>query len=438
MKCVQLLSLLHITGADNRRKYTSIVLKELQILVSPMTLQDSSAMLVNFTVLHNNVTQISTDTAKISETTKMIFLIFTIFSFCLFLYFMTVLLMVYFTTPRVRDNSRYIFFAHMLINDTTYLILGLFLLLAYKYKLYFPVSICHFLITLIATSFLVTPYNLAAMALERYIAICFPLRHALLCTVQRTYLIIVMIWFVGLLPSLVDFIILILSVERDFFSQSILCKQDRLIVRQMQYTVRSISYIGSLFLVALLILVTYIKVMLVAWKSGSGKSTASRAGKTLLLHTLQLILSMMSLTSTVTESYSGDYIDILILSNFLMFMCFPRTLSPLIYGVRDEVFMHAGVDQAHLVPKDDLEICPSHQLCLHSVNQIPNKSASHSAFKSVSMAEGNMLDYITTSIKIILTALYHAGSCGHGQIQGKQGNRTKMFSLQAQVIWRPC
>ncbi|XP_056417075.1 odorant receptor 131-2-like [Hyla sarda] len=295
-------------------------------------------MEVNLTLLYKNVTQVSIISAKINEIAKIIFLAFTIFSFCLFLYFMTVLLMVYFTTPHVRDNSRYIFFAHMLINDTMYLILGLFLLLAHRYRLYFPVPMCHFILTLIVTSFLVTPYNLAAMALERYIAICFPLRHALLCTAQRTYLIIVMIWFVGLLPSFVDFIILILSVEKNFISWRTLCRQDRLIVRQVQYTLRSISYIGSLFLVALIILVTYMKVMLVAWKSGSGKSAASRAGKTLLLHTVQLFLSMVSLISIVTESSSGEYIEILVSANFLMFMCFPRTLSPLIYGVRDEVF----------------------------------------------------------------------------------------------------
>ncbi|XP_069828026.1 odorant receptor 131-2-like [Dendropsophus ebraccatus] len=293
---------------------------------------------VNSTILYNNVTQESIFLTKMNEILKTVFFVLSILWFCLFLYFMAVLLIVYFTTSRVRDSSRYILFAHMLINDTLYLILTLSLFMAYKFSLQSPAYICYFVITLTTTTFRVTPYNLAAMALERYIAICFPLKHAILCTAQNTYSIMVLIWFISLLPGLADFIILFLSVGEDFFSWSILCKQEWLIVRQVQYTLRSSAYISTLFLVALVLLFTYIKVMLVAWKSGSGKSSASRAGRTVVLHTCQLLLSMVSLTSTITESYRGYFLDVLVLANFCMFMVFPRLLSPLIYGIRDDVF----------------------------------------------------------------------------------------------------
>ncbi|XP_075706093.1 uncharacterized protein LOC142740479 [Rhinoderma darwinii] len=300
--------------------------------------QDSSVMVVNSTFLYNNVTQMSIFASKMNDIMKIVFLTLTIFCFCLYLYFMAVLLIVYFTTPHVRDNARYILFAHMLINDTLYLIVTLFLLFAHRFNVYNQVSICYFTLTLATTTFRVTPYNLAAMAFERYIAICFPLRHAILCTAKLTYSVMVVMWFVGLLPCVADFVVLIHSVGKDFFSQYVLCKPEWLIVQPVQNTLRSSTYIGSLLLVALVILFTYIKVMLVARKSGSAKSSASRAGRTLILHTFQLMLCMMSLTSSVTESYQGDYISILIMANFLFFMCLPRLLSPLIYGIRDEVF----------------------------------------------------------------------------------------------------
>ncbi|XP_071989549.1 odorant receptor 131-2-like [Engystomops pustulosus] len=295
-------------------------------------------MTVNSTVLYNNVTQMSIFTAKTFEIIRLIFTVITIFCFCIFLYFMTVLLIVYFTTPHVRDNSRYILFAHMLINDTLYLILTLFLSLAFLFNLYIQVPMCYFLLTLATSSFRVNPYNLAVMALERYIAICFPLKHVILCTAKRTYSIMMVMWLVGLLPGVADFVIFSRLVQNDFYSNQLLCKQEGFIVQPLQNTLRSSIYFSSLFLVAFVILFTYIKVMLVARKSGSGKSSASRASRTLILHSFQLILCMMSLTTSVTESYRGDYVGTLTMANFLLFMCFPRLLSPLIYGFRDEVF----------------------------------------------------------------------------------------------------
>ncbi|KAM3936213.1 odorant receptor 131-2-like [Leptodactylus fuscus] len=295
-------------------------------------------MVMNSTVLYNNVTYVSMFAVRINEVMRIVFSILSVFCFCISLYFMMVLLMVYFTTPYIRDSSRYILFIHMLLNDMLYLILTLFLSLAFQFNFYIQVPICYFILTLAIATFKITPYNLAAMAFERYIAICFPLRHAILCTAQRTYLTMMLMWVVGLLPGVADFVVLSRSVQKDFYSQNLLCKQERVIVQPLQNFIRSTTYICSLFLVALVILFTYIKVMLVARKSGSGRSSASKAGRTLMLHTLQLILCMLSLTSSITESYRGDYIVTLTMANFLLLMCFPRLLSPLIYGIRDEVF----------------------------------------------------------------------------------------------------
>ncbi|XP_018425206.1 PREDICTED: olfactory receptor 51E1-like [Nanorana parkeri] len=295
---------------------------------------------MNLTVLStfNNKTYISTLNVQLYENVKIAFIVVIIFCLCFFIYFIVVLLMVYFTTPHVRENARYILFAHMLINDTIHLSLGLFLCFGSGFYLYIPVPVCYVLVTCATATFRITPYNLAFMALERYVAICFPLRHIMLCTAQRTYFAIAAMWFVGLVPNMADLIVLISSVEKKYFSQNLLCQQQSLIVLPAQSTIQSSTIIVSLILVSLVILFTYIKVMLIARKTGSGKSSASKAGRTVILHAVQLFLCLLSLTSSFSELYRGDYFLFVIMFNFLLFMCLPRLLSPLIYGIRDEVF----------------------------------------------------------------------------------------------------
>uniref|UniRef100_A0A8C5P7T6 G-protein coupled receptors family 1 profile domain-containing protein n=1 Tax=Leptobrachium leishanense TaxID=445787 RepID=A0A8C5P7T6_9ANUR len=265
-------------------------------------------------------------------------MILTVLCFILFLCFFTAILNVYFTVPHVRENARYMLFANMLINDTMYITAGLLLCLCSLFSVGIPMPICYFLLASSASTFRITPYNLAAMSLERYIAICFPLRHITFCTAQRSYVVIAVIWVVGFMPNVVDIFVLSASVDSVFFSLRVVCKQELAIVKPLQTFIRSLTFIASLAVVGLVICFTYIKVMLVARQIGSGSSSASKAGKTVMLHAFQLLLCMVSLTYSIMESSVRDYVQIVKLMNFLIFMCLPRFLSPLIYGIRDEVF----------------------------------------------------------------------------------------------------
>ncbi|XP_063806697.1 odorant receptor 131-2-like [Pseudophryne corroboree] len=258
------------------------------------------------------------------------------FMLCIFLYFMAIILNAFFTVPHVRENPRYILFIHMLVNDLVYLTVSFFLFLSLLCAVYMPVLVCYTIITFSTCTFSITPYNLAVMSLERYVAICHPLRHAELCTAQRSSIAIAIMWTVGLIPQLPDFIAFCFTVEKRVFSISILCNWPLLIVNEVQVVLRTVTIVISFSVVVLIIGYTYIKVMLVAKRIDSGKS-ASKAGKTVLLHAFQLMLCMLSLLNSYTDKYLSPYFYYMPLINYFLLTCIPRFISPLIYGSRDEV-----------------------------------------------------------------------------------------------------
>ncbi|XP_069828979.1 odorant receptor 131-2-like [Dendropsophus ebraccatus] len=232
--------------------------------------------------------------------------------FSLYLPSVIVILCVFFTTSHIRENVRYLLFSHMIITDSLHLTLAFILFLAALYIVYMPVKWCCLIAGVSASSALTTRYNLALMSLERYIAVCFPLRHGEICTVRRCNVAILT-----------------------------LCIWRLLQIYDFQITIRYLTFSLSFSVVVIIIGYTYIKVMMVARKMGSGTSSASKAAKTVLLHGFQLLLCLCSFSSTFTENLFKKYLNMAVI-NFFLFTYLPLFISPLIYGIRDEV-IHARI-----------------------------------------------------------------------------------------------
>ncbi|KAM5180530.1 odorant receptor 131-2-like [Mantella aurantiaca] len=262
----------------------------------------------------------------------------TLTSFIIFFYFMVVMLSVFFSNTVARQEVRYILFAHMLVNDSVYLSFSLFLFLASYYPTKYPAPFCYIFVIVSSTSLKITPYNLAIMSLERYVAICFPLRHQEICTLHKIVISIAIIWAIGLLPNITDLFVLTLTVEKTFWAQIVICARASFIVASVQDTIRLASHASTFSLVGLIIIFTYIKIMVVAFKFDSGKSSAFKAGRTVILHAIQLLLCMMAYSYSIFEIILRDYIALLPVINFCFFMCLPRFISPFIYGIRDNLF----------------------------------------------------------------------------------------------------
>ncbi|XP_073404493.1 odorant receptor 131-2-like [Dendrobates tinctorius] len=291
--------------------------------------------MMNITGGQENTTKMSSPLSD--QVIRMTVFIPTFFFYFIFLYFIAVMLRIFFRSPGTMESVRHVFFAHMIINDTVYLTFSLFLSVLYFFPITFPISFCYLIVTVTSTTLKVTPYNLAAMSLERYIAICYPLRHGEFSTVHRCSIAILVMWIIGLIPNMADFMIVILSVEKNYFVLYVKCSRFNLKHNPAQDIIRVFSNAFPFALAGLIIIYTYAKIMMVAVKMNSGKASASKAGKTIMLHAFQLLLCMTSLAHRIVEMHFPDKLILLTNINFCLFMCLPRLISPLIYGIRDEL-----------------------------------------------------------------------------------------------------
>ncbi|XP_069828974.1 odorant receptor 131-2-like [Dendropsophus ebraccatus] len=291
--------------------------------------------MVNLSLLQSNMSDVSIPSNKLVEYARLTLILLIILGYCFFTCFITMILNVFFMTSHLRDNTRYVLFVYMLVNDTYFLYSGLYFLLGSLYELHVPVPLCFFLYTLSTVAFKVTPYSLAAMAVEQYVAICHPLRRVELCTTYRAHVTFAMIFTWLAIPCAIELCFMFSSMT-NIFNLHIICRQNLLVVSPIQFVIRSITLVLCFSIVGLVIFITYVKIMLVAHRLSSGSSSASKAGKTVMLHAFQLLLCMGSLLSNLTESFQMKQAELQPLINFFIFTCLPRLLSPMIYGFRDE------------------------------------------------------------------------------------------------------
>uniref|UniRef100_A0A8C1S6Z2 G-protein coupled receptors family 1 profile domain-containing protein n=1 Tax=Cyprinus carpio TaxID=7962 RepID=A0A8C1S6Z2_CYPCA len=224
-----------------------------------------------------------------------------------------------------QETPRYILFGHMLMNDSVLLLVTTIMYTVALCFLPIPKSICTLLVFISYCTFFNAPLTLALMSLERYVAICFPLRHCNIATPKRTGIAIGFIWMLSSINIIAD-IILALSVNPNYLAD-------------IAFSFDVLYFVS----VAVIIIFTYISIMITARSVSSDKDSAKKALKTVLLHLIQLGLCLTSFLYTsiertlymMTGSNSSLFINLRYL-NFLIILILPRCLSPLIYGMRDE------------------------------------------------------------------------------------------------------
>ncbi|XP_053505385.1 odorant receptor 131-2-like [Ictalurus furcatus] len=243
--------------------------------------------------------------------------------------------------PIFKESSRYILFTHMLLNDSIHLLVTCLL---YVFGLaFFKIvkATCGFIVFVSVITFNNTPLNLAVMSLERYVAICFPLRHAEIATQKRTYIAIGVIWFIASINLIIDLLYGVV-MDSNFFTSQVMCTRERLFIKQWQVDVFQVFNIFYFASVTVIIFFTYISIVITARSISSNKDSATKAHKTVLLHLVQLALCLTSFlygflerAAAMATTSSSLFMDLRYLSFFFV-LILPRCLSPLIYGLRDD------------------------------------------------------------------------------------------------------
>ncbi|XP_042337649.1 odorant receptor 131-2-like, partial [Plectropomus leopardus] len=262
---------------------------------------------------------------------------------CVFLLINGVMLFTLRSKTVFRETSRYILLFNLLLGDTMHMAVSqlLYLLSACRLTLTYPV--CGVLILLADLTNEISPLTLMVMSLERYVAVCYPLRHSTIITIRNTDVSIIVIWAFSSLNVIIRLVFLLdfPFEELERLQMKDFCARQNLPLGPVsdEY-VKACTYF--LFVSASVAVITsYIGVMIAARSASTDKASARKARNTLLLHLVQLGLSLSSTIhnplitaiSKVTDRrvmlriWSIIYVSLILL---------PRCLTALIYGIRDQ------------------------------------------------------------------------------------------------------
>ncbi|XP_062288573.1 odorant receptor 131-2-like [Scomber scombrus] len=221
----------------------------------------------------------------------------------------------------------------------------LYLLAALRINLiYLPCGVLVLLSNLTAT---ISPLTLAVMSLERYVAVCYPLRHATVFNMRSTGIAIAVVWSFSLINILIrGFMLLYVLTDFSLMQMGVFCSKEAFFFEPMLKVFEEV-YASTLFLsIGVVIIGSYIGVALVARSVSKDKTSARKALQTLLLHMIQLILILTStFTSNIIITLARIVGRLALMRIYnVCFVCLnilPRCLSALIYGLRDQTIRAA-------------------------------------------------------------------------------------------------
>ncbi|XP_045896527.1 odorant receptor 131-2-like [Micropterus dolomieu] len=260
---------------------------------------------------------------------------------CIFLFINVIMLFTLRSKPVFCETSRYILLYNLLFADTVQMVLSQVLYILSMCRIILTYPVCGLLVMLLNLTCEISPLTLVVMSVERYVAVCYPLRHAAIITVRNTWVAVVVVWTFCSLNIFIRVVLLL-----DFPFPESLQMKDLCNTLVMFLGKRSADYDKAytcfLFVSAsVAIISSYIGVMIAARSASTDKASVRKARNTLLLHLVQLGLS---LSSTAHNSFIVVLAKLLtgvifVRIRIVLYVCFfllPRCLSALIYGLRDQ------------------------------------------------------------------------------------------------------
>ncbi|XP_031162630.1 odorant receptor 131-2-like [Sander lucioperca] len=269
--------------------------------------------------------------------------LFIVISICSFFYINCVLLFTLRSKPVFCETSRFILLFNLLFADTFQQVPNLLLYILAWINLKIPYYACGFLVVVSVVADSISPLTLAVMSVERYVAVCLPLRHATIFTVRSTGMAIAVVWALSFINILIRVFMLVRVFTIIPFNPHMneFCSKEALFFAPIFNDFEKV-YASTLFVsVGLAIIGSYVGVALVATSASTDKASARKVLQTLLLHLIQLCLvltSSMFSTIIIVIARTAGRLTVLRIYNvcFVFLSILPRCLSALIYGLRDQ------------------------------------------------------------------------------------------------------
>lgn len=254
------------------------------------------------------------------------------------------ILFVIFSQVNIRRETRYLLLGNALLCDLIYLIFYTLSAVLNVSNLNLPKSACVILLFLLAMTYSGGLLTAAAMVLDTYLAILWPLHYTTILTSSRTKKLIVLLWISsGIFPGIVFVILQITQTPN--LCQVETCSVPVILVMTLHGNdALKFCYVLSvsvLFLCLSLILCCYMILYFKTKQSGIWKSIFSRASVTFLMHHIVLFLHFSPPLALVVESLlyihgviglrTGIWVS-LIICNVLIIL--PKALSPYLCGLR--------------------------------------------------------------------------------------------------------
>ncbi|XP_026878204.2 odorant receptor 131-2-like [Electrophorus electricus] len=286
----------------------------------------------------------------------------------LFLYVNCLMIYTFLKKEMFREETRYILFAQTLLVDSAFMVLSDVLLIGGHYQYVIHTIPCLIICTAVAVMSVCTPLTLVAMCLERYVAICMPLRHADISTSRTRFQGLLIIWSISSIIPLFTLVAYLAVTPSGALLSYTVCSVELMLRKDWQAQARAIILQFLFVLMIIIIIFVYIKIMTAA-RAASSENKKSKGLRTVILHAFQLFLCVMQFLTPYIEMPFWK-VDVMVFvnvrySNFIVFIIAPHCLSPLIYGLRDEKFFlvlrhHAmcGLDSLLLVLLSQSKIRP--------------------------------------------------------------------------------
>ncbi|KFQ81704.1 putative G-protein coupled receptor 148, partial [Phaethon lepturus] len=254
------------------------------------------------------------------------------------------ILFVIFSRFSIRQETRYMLLGNALLSDLIYLLFYTLSAALNAAHVHLPKEACVLLLFLLAVAYCGGLFTAAAIVVDTYIAVLFPLRYIAIWPPSRTKKIVVLLWMCsGAFPGI---FFLVLSSTHSFVSCVLeTCSVPVILILTLNGTdaVKLCFWLSTtvIFLCLSLIFCCYALLYFKTKQSGIWESICSRASVTFLMHNTVLFFYFFPLLALFVESFlcinvvirlqTGIWVSLTV-CNILMIL--PKVLFPFLYGLR--------------------------------------------------------------------------------------------------------